>query len=218
MLKAALDENVKKVVVTSSSLTVFPMSGWEKRTYSEKDWVDAATLSGPHTGYQKSKILAERAAWDFYREHKKNGKCFDLAVVLPSFTVGPILSKGTASSPSFFLKLFDKSGKTVEDFPFPISDVRDVALAHLRAAELDEAAGHRFVVVSEPNLFSMYETAQLLKEAGYKVNEVVGRKPYEKASFDETNLRKILKIKPTDLKQGILEMTESLAKYGLITL
>ena len=39
--------------------------------------------------YQKSKILAEKAAWNFLEEKKKNNeKCFDLVVMNPVFILG----------------------------------------------------------------------------------------------------------------------------------
>jgi nucleoside-diphosphate-sugar epimerase len=40
--------------------------------------------------YTRSKILAERAAWDFIEERKKeNLKVFELATINPSFIFGP---------------------------------------------------------------------------------------------------------------------------------
>jgi hypothetical protein len=41
------------------------------------------------SAYQKSKILAEKAAWEFIEEKKKqNQKCFELVVMNPVFILG----------------------------------------------------------------------------------------------------------------------------------
>ena len=54
--------------------------------YTENDWGDLKTAQP----YTKSKILAERAAWDFIEERKKaNLKVFELATINPSFIFGP---------------------------------------------------------------------------------------------------------------------------------
>ena len=47
------------------------------KTYSEKDFADAAS-SQPYT---KSKILAEKTAWDFVKEHNT----LELAVINPGW-------------------------------------------------------------------------------------------------------------------------------------
>lgn len=64
VLEAALKNKVKKVVVTSSCLAIF--LGNEDKLNTEEDWSDVAKSAH----YPKSKILAERAAWDFYEKHK----------------------------------------------------------------------------------------------------------------------------------------------------
>jgi dihydroflavonol-4-reductase len=85
VLNVAFNANVKRFVYTSSGLTLMSY-GYEKGTYSEEDWIDS---NDAKTAYQKSKILTERAVWNFVNEKKKiNQKCFDLAVVVPVFVLG----------------------------------------------------------------------------------------------------------------------------------
>ena len=88
MLKAALDSKVRRVVVTSSALTIYNfLEETDKNyTFSEKDRVPAEKAG---MAYQKSKILAEKAAWDFYEQHKRSGKCFELITIHPGFVMGP---------------------------------------------------------------------------------------------------------------------------------
>ena len=64
------------------------------RVFSEQDWTDT---TGRVTSYDKSKTLAERAAWDFVRDNK--GHRFELAVINPGLVTGPLLStvEGTSA-------------------------------------------------------------------------------------------------------------------------
>lgn len=221
VLRASLEEGVKRVVVTSSGLTVVSGSHIEKnKTYSEDDWVDPKTISPsfPFAGYETSKIMSERAAWEFYEEHKKQGKCFELATILPTFVIGPISSAFNVSSVSVFARAFDKSVEKVMASTAPLCDVRDVALAHLRAAQLDEAVGHRFIIASTPKILSTIEVFEIMREAGYELTRIEDRldkSTFESATIDNTKMRTILKIEPTELKKSVLDMAESFVKYGI---
>lgn len=215
VLRAALEENVKRVVVTSSAITIIPYEQ-EAKTYSEKDWIDAeSVLKSSFSGYQKSKILAERAAWNFYEENKKKGKCFELATVLPTLTMGPVLSAQSRSSVSVVLTLFNKNVDKVDNFVYPVCDVRDVALAHVRAAQLEEAIGKRFIIVLSKKSIPLSAVGEILRENGYKVADVK-EKEYADICVDDSNLRNILKIEPTELRKSVLDMCESLVSYGVI--
>ena len=99
VLKACVQEGskVKRVVLTSSMVAIIGDEWTTGKVYSENDFSDA---------YTKSKILAERAAWDFVKERKKaNQSCFDLVVMNPGF----IFSIGT----NLLLKLFSFLDKTI---------------------------------------------------------------------------------------------------------
>lgn len=75
---------VKRVVLTSSCAAVFGDQFIGNNTYTEKDWPNVTNLYP----YTKSKILAEKAAWDFVKEkEKKNESCFQLAVVNPGLVL-----------------------------------------------------------------------------------------------------------------------------------
>ncbi len=116
-------------------------------------------------------ILAEKAAWNFVEEKKKAGQAvFDLAVICPTFVMGPLLSNVFGTSGTFFQMNFNSGDAppASPDMYFPICDVRDVALAviihlkiclkinlnirfsvfifkHYRAAVLPEALGKRHI-------------------------------------------------------------------------
>ena len=89
--------NVKRVVITSSCASVldnFP----EPNVFSEKDWNEGSPKEVQEKGreasqpakYRASKVLAERAAWEFVKENKDQLK-FDVAVLNPPFVFGPTL-------------------------------------------------------------------------------------------------------------------------------
>lgn len=54
--------------------------------YTDQDWPDLSKIT---YAYAKSKVMAERAAWDFVEEKRNaNEKCFELTVINPSFVLG----------------------------------------------------------------------------------------------------------------------------------
>lgn len=216
VLRAALNENVKRVVVTSSAATIVPLEQ-EARAYTENDWIEVDKIPKSNfSGYLKSKVLAERAAWNFVQEQRKNGgKCFELATIIPSMTFGPILTPQARSSVYLFLQLFNKTGEKVDDFVQPTCDVRDVALAHLRAAQLEEAAGKRYLCILSKKLVGLSTVGKILREAGYQVADVKEKEIID-STFDDSNTRNVLKIEPTDLKKSVLDTAESLVKFGII--
>lgn len=100
---------------------------WEPKTYTESDWPD---VESQPSAYCKSKILAERAAWDFVEEKKKNKEpVFELSVINPVLVLGPLLSEVYGASAEWFLNVFDNKGDKVSNMSYPCCDVRDVALA-----------------------------------------------------------------------------------------
>ena len=80
VLKAAEEHNVKRVVLTSSITAIMGDTIESGRVYDEQTFADTANTNA----YSKSKILAEKAAWDFVRERQENGlPCFELTVINP---------------------------------------------------------------------------------------------------------------------------------------
>ena len=105
VLKACVGTSVRRVVVTSSTAAQTGSVRKNEYMYTESDWGDS------NTGfvYVKSKVLAEKAAWDFVEEKKKNNEpVFELAVVNPSLVFGPLLLNITGTSLDIFLGLFNE--------------------------------------------------------------------------------------------------------------
>jgi dihydroflavonol-4-reductase len=115
-------------------------------TYSDtpdEQWADPNLCAG--NNYAKSKILAERAAWDYITSARSNGSQMELATILPTYVLGPALLNNWAVSHEIPSRLLTRQMPMVPDLSMGTVDVRDVASAHRRALEVKEAAGQRFV-------------------------------------------------------------------------
>jgi dihydroflavonol-4-reductase len=73
----------------------------------------------------RSKTLAEKAAWQFVADRTATGeRCFELAVINPSFVIGPTLSSNTATSFAVATKLLLKEMPAVPNVGLTVVDVR----------------------------------------------------------------------------------------------
>lgn len=158
ILRFARAAGVKRVVMTSS-FGALGFSHTDRSTETtEADWTDP-DLKGLSV-YEKSKGLAERAAWDFM---EREGGDLELAVINPVAILGPSLSGHVSGSFDLLRHLLDGSLKAVPPIPLNIADVRDVADLHLRAMTSPAAAGQRFIASADGQI-SLPQIARLLKE------------------------------------------------------
>lgn len=65
---------------------MFPKTN--KAVLDESDWTDPDL---DLTAYERSKLMAEKAAWDYYKS--LDGNKFEFAVVNPGYVMGPMLHK-----------------------------------------------------------------------------------------------------------------------------
>ena len=158
VLRASRGAGVKRVVLTSS----FGAIGYGHKPtevpFTEETWTDT-TYKGI-SAYVKSKTLAEKAAWDFI---KNEGGGLELSVINPTGIFGPLLGSDVASSLQIIQQLMNGTLKATPQMNFGIVDVRDVAEAHLRAMEIPEANGQRFILQAGKTL-SMHEVAMILRD------------------------------------------------------
>jgi nucleoside-diphosphate-sugar epimerase len=164
VLKAARNANVKRVVMTSNFGAVGFSNKNPDTATTESDWTDPEEKG--LSIYEKSKLLAERAAWDFI---KKEGGNLEFTTINPVAIFGPALSAHISGS--FMILELLLSGKPFPNLPLNIVDVRDVADLHIRAMTNPNANGERFIASADGQI-SMLEIAALLKNK----KPVVGRK------------------------------------------
>ncbi len=236
VLRACREEgNVRRVVVTSSLATVnSPSDSMAGHLYTDKDWID---LTVDEVVYSKSKVLAEKAAWDFVGDFAPNDEHFELVTVLPSIAVGPALCSYLTTSMAVSKTLFDREFPMLVHASFHFIDVRDVAQAHIRAMVVPEAAGRRFLVTGErlwlKDVADMYDKEfgkygysiptrvmpKLLMRvfALFKEDARMALKFWGKVyDYDNTPLKDVLGVTPRDVRQGLMEIAYSMIDKGFV--
>ena len=156
VLRAARDAGVKRVVMTSS----FAAIGYSRKpgdSYTEEDWTDPAD---DNTAYIRSKVVAERAAWDFI---DAEGGSLQLSVINPTGIFGPLLDDHLSSSIGLVKSMLDGAMPAVPRVFFGVADVRDVADMHVLAMTDPAAAGERFIATGN-SLRSFFDIALTLRE------------------------------------------------------
>jgi len=221
---------VRRVIITSSVAAIFntrdPVS-----TLTEQSW-NPNDLSNIHdsraVAYCVSKTLAERAAWDYVAEEKPN---FDLVTVNPPLVLGPVVRhfaniNSINASNECLANLVRGNWRDEIPAAGPVNiwiDVRDVAAAHVRAMERQEAGGKRLFTVG--GRFNNSRIAEIVHDNGpprFKDN-VPG--PEVKSGdanytgpvlkFDNSETNKILGIEWTPLEKSVLDFVESIKDLDL---
>jgi nucleoside-diphosphate-sugar epimerase len=157
VLKAAKNARVKRVVLTSNFGAVGYSHKDPNTVITEKEWT-VPNQKGM-TAYNKSKVLAERAAWDFI---DKEGGDLELSVINPVFILGPSLGTDFSSSFHILEMLLSGGMKAMPNINFNIIDVRDVADLHIRAMTNPKAKGERFIGMAGGQM-SLPQIAALLR-------------------------------------------------------
>ena len=132
--------NVKNVIATGSALNTGIYSPTEyKKVYTEKDWANADNFPD---GYTRGKVRTEKYAWNYSKTITAR---FGLTFINPAVMYGPILSKLSSGSIGQIANMM--TGRPAYfHLCLPIVDVRDVALAHVKAVMNDNIAdGQRYL-------------------------------------------------------------------------
>lgn len=157
VLRAARDAGVQRVILTSSVAAIAYGHKPQAAPFNEKDWTDVN--GGGVSAYQKSKTLAERAAWEFI---KTEGGSLELSVIHPVGVFGPVLGPDYSTSVLIVQRLMDGAVPGCPRIYFGIVDVRDVVDLHLRAMTNPAAKGERFIAVAGDSL-SFLDIATILR-------------------------------------------------------
>jgi len=233
VLKAARDAGVKRVVLTSSFAAIGYGAKDHAAVFTEDDWTD---LDGADVApYQRSKTIAERAAWDFI---EREGGALELAVVNPVGVFGPVLGPDYSTSIVLVQRLMDGDAPGCPDLWMGAVDVRDVADMHLKAMTDPAARGQRFLAVAG-DFVSFRQVALMLKaglgEAARKVPtgavpnwllrlvalfdpQVKGLLPELGKRKNATNekARRLLGWTPRSTEESVLATARSLMALGLL--
>lgn len=140
VLRAAQEAGIDRVVLTSSIVAIG--SGHEgagDRRFTEADWSNLDWPMLPAYGY--SKTVAERSAWMESEKHPD----LKLTTINPGFIQGPLLDDDYGTSGETVRMMLAGKYPGVPNVDFSIVDVRDVALAHVRALSVPETIGERII-------------------------------------------------------------------------
>ncbi|TPX17120.1 uncharacterized protein E0L32_003238 [Thyridium curvatum] len=193
---------VRRVVLTSSFAAI--VNGGAGKTnppkvYDESDWNPVTweqALVSENMGlvYQASKKYAEKAAWDFVRDERPN---FDLVALNPPLVLGPLYDPSAvaraADLPESVFGIYASLARPGLGPADPIVpgrvhlyvDVRDLARAHLLAAEVPAAGGRRFLLTAEQGNMTYQRAANILRERVPELAATVPRGEPDQAQPEE---------------------------------
>lgn len=233
VLKAARDAGVKRVVMTSNFGAVGYSHTDTTQLITEESWTDPNEKG--LSAYNKSKVLAERAAWDFMA---REGGNLELSVINPVGIFGPSLGPDLSSGFELLRQILDGSMKRVPNMTLGIVDVRDVADLHIRAMTSPTAKGQRFLAIAG-DIMTLPEIAQLLQQKLSNTLKTISTKRmpdwvvrlaalfsptarnvvpqlgrYRSASNEKA--KKLLGWHPRSNEDALLATADSLIKFGAI--
>lgn len=164
VMKAAKAAGAKRVVLTSASGAVLAGHKSHPDIFTEEDWTN---LSEDIDAYQRSKTMAELAAWEFAK--KEN---MELSTVNPVAVMGPVLGQDFSHSNQIIRAMLSGDMPFLLNIGFDYVDVRDVAELHLLAMTCPEAAGERFIATTGENLTYKEEAKILQRYLGSTAKKV----------------------------------------------
>ena len=207
VLKSSIQAGIKRVVLTSSFAAVGYSPKSDSHIFTEKDWTNPEDVG---QAYIRSKIIAERAAWDFM---KTAGGRTELTVINPVGIFGPIIGNISSASIDVVIKGILKGDiEESPSFSLGVVDVRDVADLHIKAMVAKDAANERFIATAD-QIVSFYDIAQILKkERPYQSYNIKNMKPTSEQFYKSISNKKAvtnLQWKPRSTKEAILASVDS---------
>lgn len=224
-LRAAERAGIARVVITSSSGAVSSKAAPDNGiAFTEDDWSDP-DFAGT-TPYYRSKIAAERAAWDFADATPDMA----LTVINPVFVMGPPLDGRPCTSVRFVRRILKGRDPMHPRVGFLMVDARDVARAHVAALTRPDSAGKRVLVADRFLWFSEIAAALQTGVPGRRIVRPIAPDIAIRAfgffdrgarivvpllgredRADTTRMRALLGVEPRDVREALGEMARHLA-------
>ncbi|KAF0983923.1 hypothetical protein FDP41_007838 [Naegleria fowleri] len=211
VILAALKNNVRRVVVTSSGGAIFSFPIPENKVFTAQDWNMQSSLS--NNPYFYSKRLAEEEAWKLYQENKEK---FELVVVNPVYVLGPLQSSNINTSVSNVKKYLLGEHESIQAGSIAVVDVRDVAIAHVLPSEKEEAVGKRLICCGSTR--AMSDIPKTIKEhyPQYPVSKYTEFPAGVKYSMDTQPLKELGLTEYRPFEETIKDTVQSLIDFGLV--
>lgn len=172
-----------------------------------------------------SKTFAEKAAWDFVEKEKPN---FSIATINPPLVFGPVVhylaSLEALNTSNQRIRNFIE-GKAKEEVPatgaYLWVDVRDCAMAHVKAAEVQGAANKRFF--NTAGYFTNKQMRDVIAEKFPEYKDKLPTKVAEGGDFPEGGVykynnsqsREILGLEYNSLENCLVDTIKSFKNFGL---
>ena len=112
---------MKRVIVTSSCVSILDFTNPNEADESQWAPIDESTPV-----YYKSKVLAEKKAWEMV-ENPPDGKKLELITVLPGLVVGRPLYKSSGASIDTISQILTGKFPKLPCIYLPIVDIEDVS-------------------------------------------------------------------------------------------
>ncbi|MEO1795737.1 MAG: aldehyde reductase [Pseudomonadota bacterium] len=156
-MRAAKAAGITRVILTSSCAAIYKDASKPKEASStEENWT---SVDDPSVGaYEASKTLAEKAAWDFVAENPE----IALTTINPGGVFGPSMDSRYGSSLEIVEQLMTGRLPAAPPMQLPLVDIRDVAMMHVAAIEIEETKGERFAAAT--NTLAFVELGRILKK------------------------------------------------------
>ena len=160
VLNAGLNAGVEQIIKTSSIVAMFRKPNrTNPYTFGENDWTDENWTEGVND-YFLSKTKAEKAAWELMENKGLKNK---LTTICPGGVFGDALDKKGGTSIEYVRQFMAGKFPGAPKFAVLISDVRDIAKAHVACIGNTKVGGRRLIVGKEVK--KLVELSQLMAEA-----------------------------------------------------
>ena len=160
VLNAGLNANVEQIIKTSSIVAMFRKPNRSNPyTFGENDWTDENWTNGVRDDFL-SKTKAERLAWELMESKGLKNK---LTTICPGGVFGDALDKKGGTSIEYVKQFLKGKFPAAPKWGVLISDVQDVAKAHVACIGNNKVGGRRLIVGKEVK--TLIELSQIMAEA-----------------------------------------------------
>jgi nucleoside-diphosphate-sugar epimerase len=231
ILETAQILGVKRVVHTNSFACIYdaalgPRPGY---VYTEENWSpltyeDGKNATNAPTAYRAAKTVAEASAWEFMKAEKgkDKGLTFDLVSLCPAMVFGLYVNAEAVPKRSIELgesvKIIWDVVTAGADADVPPTkapvwvDVVDVAEAHIRALEIEDAGGERFLLAA--GTYCNQEIVDAVRELGLGKDVPVGtpgrRESDAHFAVDAAKAENVLAMRWTTMKESMRSLVPQL--------
>jgi nucleoside-diphosphate-sugar epimerase len=227
---------VKTVIFTSSFAAIldsYRPNNIPEHTYTTSDWNPLTredAFRNVLNGYRASKLFAERAALEFIADHKPS---FSFVSICPTLAFGPLIQpvESAAAINTSSQRIYNFiNGSCKSEMPdtgvsfYLWIDVRDLALAHVRAMELQlelrAPANKRYLLTA--GYFTNKDICEIIgaKFPEYLAmlppchGEAGGFPPGGVYKFDNTEATSELRLEYRKLEESVVDTIQSLKQRG----